>query len=443
MVPWLGVFIAGLSVALLGAAAALAAVVVLGVAMARGRPRSAGRRGLRAALGALVGGLATAALALAWGRSPPALAVLDVVALSIPRDAARARSPDPRWQILAGDMHCHAWPWDGLPHAARDLDATVRLARAEGVDFVVLVPHLWWTHWPMPWAADHHRALHRDVRAALAARSSPDLLLLPGFEYTDDRGGHAGLAFGDAEAALDAYARSGEPSAFFRAYAASGGLVTIHHPFLTPIATRLPQPPDISWRPFSAPGAPVDPAVATLDGLATQVEAYNVGVSELRDRFALDDAEASLRRAFAQVDREARRGRRLTVTGGTDSHSSHLRAAMFVLAEARTAAGVREALAAGRTCVRASAACTFEASADGRTFGPPGTALERVDAVWVRARGARVEVLRDGVTAARPRGGEAVRVAVPLDRCTVLRARVDAGWSGPVYANCGPMRVGG
>ncbi|MEZ4411172.1 MAG: hypothetical protein R3A52_32525 [Polyangiales bacterium] len=37
---------------------------------------------------------------------------------------------------------------------------------------------------------------------------------------------------------------------------------------------------------------------------------------------------------------------------------------------------------------------------------------------------------------ARPARGEVVRVTVP-SRCTVLRARVDGGWSGAVYANCG------
>ena len=429
MVPWLALFVAGLALLSLGALTATATLGLLGVSLVRRRPPRLARRGVKATLATAAPGLALAVAALVWGRSPPSLAALDVVALAIPRDRSTARSPDPRWQLLAGDMHCHAFPWDGRPHAARDLDATVDIARAEGIDFVVVVPHLWWTHWGAPWMVDYYRARYGEVRAALAARSSPALLLIPGIEYTDDFGGHAGL---------DAYQRSGVPSDFFRAYAASGGLVTLHHPLLTPVVTRLPQPGDISWRPFTAPGRAVDPAITTLDGLATQVEVFNLGVSELRDRFALGDPDATLQRTFARLDREvARRRRRLTAVGGTDSHSSHLRASMFVLAERRDAGSVREALVAGRACVRSAAGCTFEVSADGRAFGPPGTALEGVDAVWVRAQGGRVEVLRDGVVEARLRGGVAAQVAVPRGRCAVLRARVDAGWSGAAYANCG------
>lgn len=438
MPPWLALLVMGLASLLLCAAAALALVGGLALTLARDRTLRVGRRSLWVTLIAALAGFVMVRAALRWGRSPPGLAALDVLILTRPRDASRATSPDPRWEILAGDLHCHTFPWDGPVHAVRDLDATVALARAERLDFVVVVPHLWQPHWTSPGVVPHYRALHHDLRAALAARSSRELVLVPGAEYTDDGGGHAGLAFGDMDLALSAFERRRDPSDFFRAYAASGGLLTIHHPFLTPLPTRMPQPGNISWRPFTAPGAPVDPVITTLDALATQVEAYNYDVSEVRDRFGLDDRDDTIRRVFAQIDREApRRGHRLTPTGGTDSHGSHLRATMFVLAERRDAAAIRDAMAAGRTCVRSRAACTLEASADGGAYGPPGSVFEGVTELRLRAQGERVEVIRDGEVVARPRRGEAARVAVAPGRCTVLRARVGDGWSGPVYANCG------
>ncbi len=439
MAHWLALLLAGIVSLLLCVVAVLTTLAGLAMALLRRRrPSVVVRRSVRAMVLTALVGVALVAVALRWGHSPAVLAGIDVVALTIPRDASQARSPDPRWEILAGDMHCHVFPWDPRHHAARDLDATVRLARSEGLDFVVVTPHFWWVHWPEPWVAEHYRALHRDLHATLAARSSPELVLIPGIEYTDDTGGHTGLAFGDVDASLAAFERQRDPSDFFRTYVATGGLVTIHHPFLTPLRTRLPQAGDISWRPFTAPDQAVAPAITTLDGLATQVETFNLGVSELRDRFSLDDHDASLRRAFAQIDREVpRRRRRMTATGGTDSHGSYLRPTVFVLAERRDRRAIREALMAGRTCVRSRAGCTFEASADSRSWGPPGSALEGVTEVYVRARGERIEVLRDGVAVAHPRDGEAARVAVTPGRCTVLRATVDAGWSGAVYANCG------
>lgn len=438
MVPWLALLVVGLASLLLCALVALSLVAGVARTFARERTLRVGRRrAWTVALTALAGALFVKA-ALRWSHSAPGLVMVDLASLAIPRDASRARSPDPRWEILAGDLHCHAFPWDGPVHAARDLDTTVRLARSEGLDFVVVVPHLWQPHWASPGVSVHYRALHRGLRSDLAARSSSELLLIPGAEYTDDTGGHVGLAFGDMDEAWRTFERHREPSDFFRAYVSSGGMVTIHHPFLVPLPTRLPQPGNISWRPFTAPEFQVEPEIRTLDALASQVEAYNVDVSELRDRFEVGDRDDSLRRTFAQLDREVpRRRRRLTVTGGSDSHGSHLRSAMFVLAERRDVVAVREAMVAGRACVRSRAACTLQVSADGRSWQPPGAALEGVTVVHVRARGERIEVLHDGHPVAHPRDGQAAQVGVPPGRCSVLRARVDDGWSGLVYANCG------
>ena len=47
-----------------------------------------------------------------------------------------------RFQVLAGDFHCHVSPPDWDQEANRDLAETVVLARKERLDFLVLTPHV-------------------------------------------------------------------------------------------------------------------------------------------------------------------------------------------------------------------------------------------------------------------------------------------------------------
>jgi len=47
-----------------------------------------------------------------------------------------------RYELLAGDMHCHVSPPDRPPHVTRGIEETVALAHDENLDFVVLTPHV-------------------------------------------------------------------------------------------------------------------------------------------------------------------------------------------------------------------------------------------------------------------------------------------------------------
>src|SRR5947209_8621297 len=54
-----------------------------------------------------------------------------------PADAAQ-RSEPPRYQLLAGDLHCHVSPPDSPSDVTRSVLETAELARTERLDFVVL-----------------------------------------------------------------------------------------------------------------------------------------------------------------------------------------------------------------------------------------------------------------------------------------------------------------
>ncbi len=161
--------------------------------------------------------------------------VVDTVMLGAERPRtprAFVRRGDETLRVLAGDFHCHVTPPDGEPHVVRDLEATVELAREQALDFVVLTPHVRARTLHLPEVQARLRA-GRD--AARAVRGGPVMIF--GFEYTDFSWGHAGMAFGDLDAALEAAPRSED--AFVRAYLASGGLATINHPLLVPVDTPI------------------------------------------------------------------------------------------------------------------------------------------------------------------------------------------------------------
>ena len=105
-------------------------------------------------------------------------------------------------------------------------------------------------------------------------------MVVQGAEYTDHRYGHVGVAFGDLEKVLGEVptdeARS-HPERFFERYVAGGGLfLTLNHPLVTPIESVFPMArADLSWRPWTARG-PFPDEVGAIDGLAQNVEAYNL-----------------------------------------------------------------------------------------------------------------------------------------------------------------------
>jgi hypothetical protein len=345
------------------------------------------------------------------------------------------------YELLWGDMHCHVSPPDDASDVSRDLEQTVELARAEKLDFVVLTPHV-----PARFfQSDAQRAAvlagQRRLRARIAELPG-DVLFVPGFEYTDHAWGHLGVAFGDLEATLaevSAAEAQRHPARFFERYVARGGLLVVNHPLTTPVDSYVSMArADLSWRPFTAPERRPPEEIRAADELAVGFEAFNLAVTQLRDRWLLGDTEHSLRATLRLLDdKSAARGRRMTPVGGSDSHSQHLRATTFLLAAARTPAALREAVLAGRSCVRDPAACTFEARAAGGPWQPVGAAFEGVREVEVRAHGEDIEVFRAGRAVATPGDGEAVRMRVEPGACTLLRARVGAGFSAPVHVNCG------
>lgn len=354
--------------------------------------------------------------------------------------------------ILAGDMHCHVRPPDSRSHVSRELPATLKLAREEGLDFVVLTPHV-----PARFYLDDetrarvlsdHAALRAEVNRSRA--EADGVIVIPGFEYTDRRWGHLGMGFADVSEVLgsvSADALRERPQAFFEAFVAHGGVVTFNHPVNRP----LRDPPfseltrDMSWRAFYRSDVPDD--VAWVTRHAQAIETYNASATLLRDRFLLDDEERSLREASHVLDRVARRdGRRLAAVGGSDSHGHWLRATTFVLAKARTEPAIREAIASGRTCVRGPEACTLTVRAKGDPGWAyvgddiPADARPKMDpnsgVIEARAIGGDVSLFVNGELVATGDGGDLLTASVPRGRCSTVRAVVGKSWSSPVYVGC-------
>jgi hypothetical protein len=353
---------------------------------------------------------------------------------------AGARSAEPPLTLLAGDMHCHVAPPDDPPHVTRGVPETVELAASEGLDFVVLTPHVG----ALFFQDDDHRAYVRQTLAALrraVSTAKPTRTrFIVGMEYTDHRFGHVGLGFADLDKVLgdvpasDARAR---PELFFERYVAHGGVLVVNHPLVTPLESFVSiARADLSWRPFTSE-EPFPAEIAAVDRLAQGFEAYNLTATHLRDRYLLGDTEHTIHATTLLLDRAIpARARRMTPVGGSDSHSAHLRATTFVWSRGRSEEAIRDAIVAGRACVRDPAACSLEARAPGRAWLTVGSAIAGVSAVEVRAKGESIDIRLDGARVAEPASGEVVRVAVSPGKCSVLRAIVDEGYSAPIYVNC-------
>jgi len=343
----------------------------------------------------------------------------------------------PHYHLLAGDMHCHVSPPDDPSDVGRGLPATVKLAKQEGLDFVVLTPHVWSRFFMHSELREAVSDGQRVLREAIAKESS-DVLLVPGFEYTDHAYGHVGMSFANvddvlAEVPLEIAKK--HPERFMETWVKKGGLLVVNHPMVTPLDSVFAMArADLSWRPFTGKG-PFPAEILAVNRLAQGFEAFNLTAAHLRDRWLLHDGTVTLRTTLAKLDREiVEQGRRMTPVGGSDSHSMHLRATTFVLASTKSIEGIHDAVVAGRTCIRDSAACSLVARAGDKTVMIGGS-LDDVGKIEVSATGDDIEIILDSAIVATPKSGAFVSVEVPK-KCAVLRAHVGEGYSAPIYLNC-------
>jgi len=347
------------------------------------------------------------------------------------------------WLVLAGDLHCHVLPPDAPYHVSRDLTDTLELAKREQLDFVVLTPHV-----PKRFFVDDEMRSwviqsQNELRARLVALH-PALLVIPGFEYTDHRYGHVGVAFGDPAEALIGYPVSEaqeHPARFFERWVARGGLLTINHP----VERALESSPfaelraDMSWRAFREPVAA--PEINWITEHAQAIETFNSSVAHLRDQFLIGEEDRSLREAAHLVDRTSRaQHRKIAAVGGSDSHGQWLRATTFVLARERTAEALRDGLAAARTCVRGPDACSLQVRIAGQTaWSGIGDSLQTTErSLEARASGGDVSYVVNGATVATAaRDAGVTTIPIPTSRCAIVRAVVARSWSSGIYVNCG------
>lgn len=396
-----------------------------------------------------VTGAAAAAIALStMGCGKGALIDLAMSGASREARATGMRVGDK--MILAGDMHCHVLPPDSPSHVSRDLADTIVRAEREGLDFVVLTPHV-----PGDFQTDDaRRTWVKESQAELRARIATiktGVVVIPGFEYTDRRWGHLGMAFADVDAVLDAVSAidaQQEPTRFFEQWVARGGILTINHPMNRP----LKDPPfselgyNLSWRAFH--GVEVPAEIEWVTTHAQTIETFNASVTHLRDQFIVGEEDRSLREASHVVDRLARKQhRRIAAVGGSDSHGAWLRPTTFVLASERTLAGIHDGLVSARTCVRGPEACSLEirhrgsgspwahvgdeVPADARPKADPAA-----DILEARATGGDVTLIVNGEIAGTAESGDTMTVRLPHGRCAIVRAIVGRSWSSGIYVGC-------
>jgi hypothetical protein len=342
--------------------------------------------------------------------------------------------------ILAGDMHCHVMPPDSAHHVSRELPETLALAKSEGLDFVVLTPHV-----PARFYMDEEmRGWVLETQAELRARVArlqPELVVIPGFEYTDFRYGHVGMSFADPKEIIDGLGSEearNDPERFFEMWAARGGIITINHPMNRPLpkAAFRELGADMSWRAFN--GATVPAEIAWVTTHATSIETFNSMVAGLRDQFIVGDEDRSLREASHVADEMVRtQHRRIASVGGSDSHGNWLRATTFVLAKDRSVEAIRKGIAGAHTCVRGPEACTLELRSDGGAWLGVGDAITTSSATFeARASGDDVTFVVNGAPVASAGDGEITKLQVPTDRCSIVRAIVGRSWSSGIYVNC-------
>jgi hypothetical protein len=372
-------------------------------------------------------------------------AAVDLVMTSAYRppevELADADEVTARFQLLAGDFHCHVSPPDWDQEANRDLAETVVLARQEHLDFVVLTPHVGARFFLSEIRRHEELAALADLREEIARQGPGAPLLIAGFEYTDHQQGHLGFSFGDLARLLARFSvedLAQRPQDFVSGWIAGGGLVVVNHPLVTPLDSMVSiGRVDLSWRPWTSQAGPFPAEIEAANRLAQGIEAYNLTAAHMRDRYLSVPGPGTTEATLARIDEEIlAEQRRLVPIGGSDSHEDHLRATTFVLASARTTEEIRQAVLAGRVCVRDPRACSLRARTPSTAWQPLGAAFLNAPTVEVKARGDKIRVLVNGKLAATPRSGEVAALSLDAGVCSIIRAEIDGGAGAPIYANC-------
>ncbi len=249
-------------------------------------------------------------------------------------------APDKPRRWIAGDVHMHVNPPDD--DVELSVEGVAREAKAAGMEWVVLTPHLWGN-------ARGDRYDRDWIDMARRARAIKDIVLVPGIEWTT-RDGHftvVGVDVPSLDRDLLASAKS------------KGAFISVNHPFAVP--TRIPGVSashyDLSYRAWSEGSGPVAPVGG--------VEVWNVplGFANMISRPGGMTGET---RAWLEADKLARSKRqRVAAVGGTDNHKRAVMPTTWILATDTTEMSVLDALKAGATCVGGIEAGTLEA----RTIG--------------------------------------------------------------------------
>jgi hypothetical protein len=227
----------------------------------------------------------------------------------VPDPPSRTTDVANGYTILAGDFHVHSYP-DGLPAWE-----VVREAHRRRLDVVALTSHNWLAGWTM-W-----------THAPYVPRGAADVIVLPGEELT-------GVGYHLALVGLSQAVPWHQPSAAaVAATHAQHAVAILAHPAGKAVARAVP-----------------DEALAAMDGIEAAHPVMEEDDESRRDLLAMYQRRLALAPATAAV-------------GSSDFHFfapvGVCRTFLFV--RERTAAGVLEALRAGRTV-----AC----DARGQTYGP-------------------------------------------------------------------------
>lgn len=320
--------------------------------------------------------LALAVLAGCTTASTPDARQIDAAPVEVVVAAADAAPPPPdaapptprRW--IAGDLHMHVAPPGALNDVTMTLPQIARQARANGLEFVIVTPHLWERGWKAPRQRAKWQGLWREMAAL--ARAQEGITVIPGVEYGVSGVGH----FGISGVALDTL----EGPDFLAAVDAAGAFIVVNHPFA--VALRDPDIPgsrsDYSYKPWTS-RKPIDRR-DPIDG----VEVWNHMLRWARLIQAKKEA-ASFDAANRLVHAERRP---IAIVGGSDNHRDWIQPTTWVLAADASESTILAALHAGATCVRGTEAA-IEARGDA---DPP----DRWAAIGETAHGARIELRWQG-----------------------------------------------
>lgn len=287
-------------------------------------------------------------------------------------------------RYYAGDLHVHSLE---STDARPSLGEIAAFARGRGLDFVEI--------------SDHNTVTQLDFFAAEQARQ-PDLLLLPGIEWTTYQG--HGNAIG---ATRFVEHKIGQPGASAAAAAAAvhgqGALLSLNHPVLDAASLCI----GCAWRHDLPP---------------EQIDGVEIGTGGLRQgAFLFAD------RAVAFWDAILDRGGHAAPLGGSDDHRAGKGSGTFVspigspttmvLADELSAAAILEGIRRGRTVVKlqdpTDPMIELEAQ-DGAAVGDTVRARSlRLRATVRGGDGARLRLVRNGEVLAEP--GDSGEVTVSGD----------------------------